>query len=165
MLYTDIGRKNQDSNIASGLTNILCTPNGRFQRKLARLSFEELGDAFHVFVLGQIAYPFQIAVKLGIPLVFYGENGEAEYAGDPEYADKPFHPYKEWVKQYYKGVTFNELLNYGLKHKDYLTEDDFCKSDLIFYNLPSEEEIHNAGIIGKYFFLLQVDSTRELLLC
>jgi hypothetical protein len=30
------------------------------QKKLARLSFEELGDAFHVFVLGQISYPFQM---------------------------------------------------------------------------------------------------------
>ena len=67
------------SNINSGLSNILCTPNGNFQRKLARLCFEELGDAFHVFVLGQIAFPFHMALKLGVNLVFYGENGVFEF--------------------------------------------------------------------------------------
>ena len=150
--YTDIGRKNLQANIDCGLSNLLCTPNGKFQRKLARLCFEELGDAFHVFVLGQISYPFQIASKLGVKLVFYGENGEAECAGDPEFADKPFKPSSEFVKQHFKGVTFRELLEYGIKHKDYLSEEDFADSDLILYELPSEEELKKNGIVGKHFF-------------
>ena len=151
--YTEIGRKNFYAHINEGaLSNILCTPNGNLQRKLARLSFEELGDAFHVFVLGQVSFPFHMALKLGVKLVFYGENGEAEYAGDPEFADKPCKPTSEWIKQYFKGVTFRELLDYGLKNKDYLSEDDFCKSDLIFYQPPSCEELENAGIEGKHFF-------------
>ena len=70
---------------------------------MARLSFEELGDAFHVFVLGQLSYPFHLAVKFEIPLVFYGENGAAEYAGDSEFADKPFRPASAWKKLYLKG--------------------------------------------------------------
>jgi N-acetyl sugar amidotransferase len=150
--YTDIGRYNLQANIDAGFTNILCTPNGKFQRKLARLCFEELGDAFHVFVLGQISYPFQIAAKLGINLVFYGENGEAEYAGDPEFADKPYKPSTEWVKQHFKGVTFRELLEYGLTKKDYINEDDYCESDLIFYEPPSIEVLDRTGIKGKYFY-------------
>jgi len=150
--YTDIGRYNFQAHIDSGLSNLLCTPNGNLQRKLARLCFEELGDAFHVFVLGQISYPFQMAVQLGIPLVFYGENGEAEYAGDPEFADKPFKPASEWVRQHFKGVTFKDLLEYGLKYKDYLNEDDYCVSDLIFYEPPSIEKMNKIGIDGKYFF-------------
>jgi len=150
--YTDIGWQNLQSNIGSGFSNLLCTPNGNFQRKLARLCLEELGDAFHVFVLGQISYPFQIASKLGVKLVFFGENGEAEYAGDPEYADKPLKPSKEWLGQHFKGVTFKELLAYGLKHKDYLTEEDYCEADLIFYEPPSQEELEKSGILGKHFF-------------
>jgi N-acetyl sugar amidotransferase len=150
--YTDIGRYNFEAHIDSGLSNILCTPNGNLQRKLARLCFEELGDAFHVFVLGQISYPFQMAAQLGIPLVFYGENGEAEYAGDPEFADKPFKPASEWVRQHFKGITFRDLLEYGLKHKDYLNEDDYCASDLIFYEPPSIQRMKESGIDGKHFF-------------
>ncbi|MBU1196105.1 MAG: N-acetyl sugar amidotransferase [Proteobacteria bacterium] len=152
LAYTDIGWQNLQSNINTGFTNMLCTPNGRFQRKLARLCFEELGDAFHVFVMGQVSYPFHLAVKLGIPLVFYGENGEAEYAGDPNFADKPYKPSEEWVNQHFKGVTFRELLEYGLKNKDYLSEDDYAQSDLIFYEPPSVAELEKAGILGKHFF-------------
>ena len=150
--YTNVGWENLQANIDSGFSNLLCTPNGQLQRKLARLCFEELGDAFHVFVLGQIAYPFQLAVRLGIPLVFYGENGEAEYASDPEYADKPFKPSDEWVRQYFKGVSFRELLEYGLENKEYLSRDDFAESDLIFYEPPSVDELERVGIKGKYFY-------------
>ena len=42
---------------------------------------------FHVFVLGQVSFPFHIAKLFNIGLVFYGENGELEYAGDPKYID------------------------------------------------------------------------------
>ena len=47
-----------------------------FKEILARLCLEELGDAFHVFVLGQISYPFHIALEMNIIIRFaYGENG------------------------------------------------------------------------------------------
>ena len=149
--YTNIGRENLYSKIDSGFSNLLCTPNGIFQRKLARLCFEQLGDAFHVFVLGQVNYPFQIASKLGVKLVFYGENGELEYAGDPKFIDRPYKPAKEWTNQYFKGVTFNKLIQYGLKN-NYLKEEDFSKSDLIFYNTPTLSELKKNKIEGKYFF-------------
>jgi len=150
--YTDIGFQNFESCIDAGFSNLLCTPNGILQRKLARLCFEELGDAFHVFVMGQISYAFHIALKFGIKLIFYGENGEAEYAGDPEYADKPYRPSKEWTRQYFKGVTLKQLIDYGVKNKDYLKESDICKSDLIFYEPPLEEDLDKAGIPGLHFF-------------
>ena len=40
-----------------------------------------------------------------------------------------------------------EKLN--LKHKDYLSEDDFVESDLIFYQPPTIEELGKAGILGN----------------
>lgn len=150
--YTNIGFQNFQSCIDAGLSNMLCTPNGKFQRKLARLCFEELGDAFHVFVLGQVSYPLQMALKMGVKLVFYGENGEAEYAGDPKYVDKPYKPTTEFVTQHFKGLTFRELLAYGLQNKDYLSEDDFTESDLIFYEPPSLDSLNKAEILGKHFY-------------
>jgi len=150
--YTEIGFKNFQACIDAGLNNILCTPNGKFQRKLARLCFEELGDAFHVFVLGQVSYPFHMALKMGVKLIFYGENGEAEYAGDPEYIDKPYKPTTEFVDQHFKGLSFRDLLAYGLKNKDYLTENDFSESDLTFYEPPSLDKLNTAGIVGKHFY-------------
>jgi len=150
--YTDIGLYNLQALNNSGLSTMLYMPNGIFQRKLARLSFEELGDAFHVFVLGQVCYPINIALKLGVKLVFYGENGEVEYAGSPEEADKPFSSVDRFKKRNFKGVPFRDLLEYGLKNKDYLSEDDYCESDLIFYEPPPVNKLKQTGILGRHYF-------------
>ena len=66
------------------------------------MSFEEFGDAFHVFVLGQVSFAFHIAVKFDIPLVMFGENGEAEYAGDPKVINKPYIPSEEFTNFFLK---------------------------------------------------------------
>lgn len=152
LAYTDIGFQNFQSLIHSGITNILCSPNGELHRKFARLSFEELGDAFHVFVLGQNCFPFQMALKFGIDLVFYGENGEAEYGADPKFYDKPFKPVEEWQHQFFKGATFRELLEYGVRNKDYLTQKDVDEADLLFYEPPTLEQLKKAGIDGQYYY-------------
>lgn len=151
MIYTDIGYRNYQHFVDSGFTNLFCNPNGEFNRKLARLSFEELGDAFHTFVLGQSAYPFQIAHKMDIPLVFYGENGALEYAGDPQLADKPYIAAEEWTSRFFKGCTLNELIRFGIDNKDYISEGDFQQSDLIFYQPPSVDELNKKGI-RKYYY-------------
>lgn len=150
--YTDIGIKNFDSFCDSGFTNLLCTPNGKIHRKLARLSFEELGDAFHVFVLGQVSYAFHMAAKFGISLVMFGENGDAEYAGNPEAVDVPFIPSEKWTNLYFKGCQLEEMVQYGIDNKDYLSQEDFSASDLKFYSPPSIGEMEKAGILGKHFF-------------
>tara|TARA_B100000700_G_scaffold327988_1_gene444283 strand:+ start:15 stop:905 length:891 start_codon:yes stop_codon:yes gene_type:complete len=150
--YTNIGHQNLKSKIDSGFNNILFRPNTLFQKKLARLCLEELGDAFHVFVLGQVCYPFHIALKMNIKLVFYGENGELEYAGDPKNLDKPYKPISEWNSNYFKGSNLNELIKFGLEKKDYLSNKDFSNSDLKFYLPPNEQKLLEAGIKGKYFF-------------
>jgi len=150
--YTDIGLENFRSFCDAGFTNLLCTPNGKVHRKLARLSFEELGDAFHVFVLGQVSYAFHIAVKFGIPLVMFGENGDAEYAGNPEAVDAPLIPSERWRNIYFKGCSLEEMIEYGIENKDYMNREDFNSADLKFYSPPSIEEMERAGILGKHFF-------------
>ena len=151
LIYTNIGWKNFQSLRDSGFSNILSSPNGQIHRQLARLSFEEYGDAFHVFVLGQVSFAFHIAVKFNIPLVMFGENGEAEYAGDPEVTNKPYIPSEEFTRLFFKGSTLDELVNFGVNNKDYFSKD-IKKSDLDFYRPPSPKELSNSGIEGKYFF-------------
>ena len=150
--YTDIGFKNYQAMCDAGFANLMCSPNGIIHRKLARLCLEELGDAFHVFVLGQLAYPFHIATKFNIGLVMFGENGEAEYAGNPEVVDVPFIPSEKWTDIYLKGNTLSDLIEYGIKNKDYINEGDLEGADLSFYTPPSIEDMEKAGILGKHFF-------------
>lgn len=151
LIYTEIGWDNFQGLRDAGLTNLLCSPNGKLHRQLARLSFEEYGDAFHVFVLGQVSYAFHIAIKFGIKLVMFGENGEAEYAGDPAAVDRPFVPSEEFSRLYFKGSGVQELVKYGIENKDYF-DKSFSQADLRFYEPPREEELKKAGIGGKHFF-------------
>lgn len=151
MIYTDVGRQNYQGFVDSGFTNLFCNPNGRLQRKLARLCFEELGDAFHVFVLGQVHYPIWIATKMGIPLVFYGENGAVEYAGDPKLADKPFLAPEEWTGRLLKGCTLEDLIEFGRTSKEYFRDFDLRPSDLLLYGSPALEELNRVGV-RKYYY-------------
>jgi N-acetyl sugar amidotransferase len=153
--YTDIGIRNYNKLNQSGFVSIKADPNGTIQRKLARLSFEELGDAFHIFVLGQSCLPTHIALKFNIKLIFYGENGSAEYAGDPKAADKSSVDLIEnynWLTGFFKGTMLNDLIDYGIKNKDYMKETDFREQDLKFYNLPSLKEMKEKKIHKYYYF-------------
>ncbi|MEK9570116.1 MAG: N-acetyl sugar amidotransferase [Paracoccaceae bacterium] len=80
-IYTDWGRKNFDAWINSGMDNYLMTTSGRSKRLLTRLAVENLFHPFQPFMIGQKTFAPNMAVKLQIPLIFYGEN-EAEY-GNP----------------------------------------------------------------------------------
>ena len=81
-IYTDIGWRNFRNWIeVCGVDNIAYKPNGRVHRLLTRLAFENLLHPFQPFILGQKNLAPKIAMKFGVPLVFYGEN-EAEY-GNP----------------------------------------------------------------------------------
>ena len=151
LIYTDIGLKNFQSLRDAGFTNLMASPNGRLHRQLARLSFEEFGDAFHVFVLGQLSYAFHIAQKFGIRLVMFGENGEAEYAGDPIATDRPFVPIEEFERLYFKGATLAETVEFGINNKDYF-DKKITGADLAFYTPPGADELRSTGIEGKYFF-------------
>ncbi len=143
--YTDIGRKNLDSFTASGFTNLLCTPNKILHRRLAKAAFFAVGDAFQPFVYGQMSYAFHIALGLDIKLVFYGENGEAEYSGDLTTKEWPGMPLDVWSEKYFKGVTVNDMVKYGIE-KNIFSETDLTQSDLLFYAPPSIDELKRKNI-------------------
>lgn len=144
--YTDIGWQNFQAFIASGFDNMLASPNGQLHRVLARRAFELLGDAWQPFAYGQVCYAFHIACKFNIPLIFFGENGEAEYGGTLKHAEIPGVPVRDWLDVYFKGQPADALL---------LPEDwerhKFTKADLRFYGPPSLEEIERVQPEMHYF--------------
>ena len=119
-LYTDIGFQNHQNMIHKGdLANILGAPSGATHRKLAKISFEILGDPFQPFIFGQTNFPLQIAVKFNIPLIMYGENGEVEYGGDMKNAFSPTRDYRtDHSKHYFSGLPPEALADYGIEMND-----------------------------------------------
>ena len=64
-----------------GFDSVVLRPNGKVMKILTKLSIQKLLHPFQTFILGQKNMAQKLAAKLGINLVFYGEN-EAEY-GNP----------------------------------------------------------------------------------
>ena len=136
-LYTDVGFQNwQQFTDVGGFDNILGRPNGRIHRTLTRLALEVLGDPFQPFIYGQTNFPMQIAIRYGIPLIMYGENGEVEYGGDMKNA---FRPDRDWrtdhITHYFSGLPPEDLVRYGIA----------CE-DLTVYLPPPSEQCERIGL-------------------
>ena len=124
ILYTDYGYKNWKNWIdIGGFDNISFTRNGKVMKLLTRLAIENLMHPFQTFILGQKNLGPKLAQKMGIPLVFYGEN-EAEY-GNPiadnasSLRDKSYHTFEKLDEIYLGGVSIRELKEkYGIKESD-----------------------------------------------
>jgi len=114
-IYTDIGWRNFNAFVQSGFSALSYYQNGSLHRKLAKVAFELKGDAWEPFAYGQKAYAFHMALKFKIPLIFYGENGEVEYGGTTQDADKPVESVADWERVHYKGAGVDKLVEKGLE--------------------------------------------------
>ena len=141
MIYTDVGRRNLQHMIDSGIDNITGTPDGKTHRILTKLSFEMIGDVFQPFIYGQKSFPMKVAINYGIPLVMFGENGEVEYGGNLKNAEVPTHNVSDdMIEHYFSGILPDDFIKYGIQ-----------KKNLTFYYPPKEEEAKKAGLENHFF--------------
>ncbi|MFH1428689.1 MAG: N-acetyl sugar amidotransferase [Candidatus Margulisiibacteriota bacterium] len=120
IIYTEIGWKNFRNWIdVGGFDNVSFNYNGKVHALLTRLAIENLLHPFQPFILGQKNLAPKLALKFGIPLIFYGEN-EAEY-GNPiadtktSLRDKSYYAMENLDDIYLGGVSVRELIDrYGL---------------------------------------------------
>lgn len=149
-LYTDIGRSNHERFVQSGFDNLMFSPNGQLHRKLARVAFDVKGDHWEPFTFGQKALAFQIAVKFGIPLIFYGENGEVEYGGSMKNKDKAYESVEDWERLYFKGAGVRKLTDLGIE-MGIINKDDVRNGALSIYEAPPLEQIEKLGAQMHWF--------------
>lgn len=143
-IYTEIGWRNYNNFVHSGFDNLFFNPNGILHRKLARACFETKGDAWEPFGFGQKTYAFHIALKFGIPLIFYGENGEVEYGGSEKNKNKPFESVVDWEELYFKGAGLEAIVEAGLE-SGIFKEKEIQGRCFEMYRTPPLEKIENLG--------------------
>lgn len=141
-LYTEIGFQNLQAFVhQGGFDNILGTPNGIVHRKLTRIAFEEVGDPFLPFIYGQTNFPHVVAAKYDVPIIMFGENGDAEYGGNMDGADRSFRYYFTEQRPFaFSGLPPEEMVKYGVGEKD-----------LTPYMPPSRQEMENQKIQMHFF--------------
>jgi N-acetyl sugar amidotransferase len=147
-LYTDWGWKNYQAWIHAGFDNFLHTPNGRVHRLLTRLAVDNLFHPFQPFILGQKNLAPQMAVRFGIPLIFYGEN-EAEYGNPIKDADNP-----RRSSEYFQRPADSEIFLGGASLADLYETYGLERIDVEPY-LPTDPDLlrnHNVEVhyLGYY---------------
>ena len=144
-IYTEIGFKNYVNMTHSGFDGLVAWPNGITHRKLARAGLELKGDPFEPFMFGQKAYPFRIALKFKIPLIFYGENGEIEYGGSKKNINKSHETPEDWEETYYKGAGFEKVIQEAFQ-MGIFDENDMNNNTFDFYRPPPLKEVKELGL-------------------
>ncbi len=145
ILYTDVGWKNFRNWIeVGGFDNISFKQNGRVLRLLTRLAIENLLHPFQTFILGQKNLAPKIAIKYGIPLIFYGEN-EAEY-GNP-LADNAS---SLRDKSYYTMRDLSEIHLAGLSVTELMERHELSLNDLMTYLPADHRELEQSSIEVHY---------------
>lgn len=152
ILYTEYGYKNFRRWIEiGGFDNLSFNQNGQAMRTLTRLAIENLLHPFQTFILGQKNLAPKIASKMGIPLIFYGEN-EAEY-GNP-IADNAI---SLRDKSFFAMSHIDDMLLAGIPVRDLISKHKIPLGDLLAY-LPapaddlerSRIEVHYLGYYLKW---------------
>lgn len=143
-LYTPWGYDNFQSWIGSGFDNYLLTPNSLTHRLLTRLATEILLHPFQPFIIGQKNVAPKLAVKFGIPLIFYGEN-QAEYGN----------PIKENNNSLMDSKFFslddrNKILLGGVSYQDLIKDFKIDPSDLEIYMPVAADELEKNDVQMHY---------------
>lgn len=162
-MYTDVGWQNYITFKDHGFDNLLCFPDGIVHRKLARLAFELLGDAWEPFAYGQKAYAFHMACKFKIPLIFYGESGEIEYGGSMKNIDKPHETVQDWKEFYYKGSGIDELTEHGLS-AGIFKQDEIQENSFMLYRPPAPRELQEVNPQMHWFSFIKNGCHRKIII-
>ena len=135
LLYTTYGYQNFKNWLEiGGFDNVSAKRNEELSKFLTKNSILNLFHPFQSFMLGQKIFPIRKALKLKIPLIFYGEN-EAEHGNSlvensTSLRNNAFHTRKN----------LDNIFLGGIKLKDILKLNKFNYKDLNHYIPPSERK-------------------------
>ena len=130
---TEIGRKNID-NLARYAKTIEVTQNRTTAAKLNRLGLELVGDISWREHVNIFTTPFRVAADIGVSLIMYGENSQAEYGG-PMGSEKAITMTARWRSE------FGGFL--GLRPADLIGQEGITKRDMADYETAYDQT--NAG--------------------
>ncbi len=150
-IYTDWGWRNFQRWIHAGFDNYLMTGNGRVKRLMTRLAVENIFHPFQPFIIGQKGFAPRFAQRMGIPLIFYGEN-EAEYGNpiaDNTSAQRTFDYFSasDESEIYFGGTSVHDLVHkFGVRRADLEVYMPSNPQDLEKHSI----EVHYLGYYLKW---------------
>ena len=131
---SEIGKRNIQ-NLARYCDTIEVTPDRAVRNRIARIGLRLVGDISFGEHMAIWATPHQMAIKLGIPLIFYGESPQNEIGG-PLGTETETRMTRRWVSEHGGFL--------GLRAADLVDMDGITERDIQPYLQPTDEQM--AGI-------------------
>jgi N-acetyl sugar amidotransferase len=125
-----LGEENLKAFIASGFNHISINPSAKAMKELNKIGFTEMGFPYYGWLIAIQAGIVQMAAKLGVNLIFYGEDGEIEYGGTTVTDKNPIYNVDYMKKIYLEGGFDSVIEASGLPEED-----------LFFFKFPSERDL------------------------
>jgi imidazoleglycerol phosphate synthase cyclase subunit len=120
--------------------HVVVRPSVATLKKLNRLAFVVMGDMnWHAHV-GIMTAPMAIAAKQGIPLVFYGEHGYLDLAGQFSMDDFPEVTYRDRLEHFARGYEWTYFLG----------REGLTSADLEIWKYPTDQAILDLGLRGIF---------------
>jgi N-acetyl sugar amidotransferase len=139
--HTDVGMRNiQRMREVFGCDHYHFTPSIHVLKKLNKVGMVKMGDPDMHAHLGINTVPIQVAVRMQIPLIIWGEHGFMNLGG--------MHSYKDMVE--YTARLRKEHLCHGYDWDDFVGEEGLTENDLLWGMYPSDEEIEKLGVRGVF---------------
>ncbi len=132
-LALELGEQNLKAFVASGYNHITVNPAQEAMRVLNRVGLFEMGFPYYGWLIAIQAGVIRMANKLGLGLIFYGEDGEVEYGGTTETDKNPIYDVNYMKKVYLEGG-----------HEKALRESGLPESELFFFRFPSDKELQET---------------------
>ena len=134
-LALELGEQNLKAFVASGYDHITVNPAYEAMRVLNRVGLLEMGFPYYGWLISIQAGVVRMANKLGLGLIFYGEDGEVEYGGTTETDKNPIYDVQYMKKIYLEGG-YEKVLN----------KSGLPESDLFFFRFPDDEDLQRTPI-------------------
>lgn len=151
---TTIGQENLDRMITQlGVDHIDYTINPDVERRFMKAAFEELGATGLPMHMALFAIPIQLAVRMRIPLVIWGENAQLEYGGNA-------------LERLATRLDADWLAKHGCLQStnaaDWLGKEGLTEADLQAYRFPEQPDYDVDSIfLGSFFPWDSFENTRR----
>jgi N-acetyl sugar amidotransferase len=133
-LEFDIGARNLKNFADHGYDCMRIMPNADITRAISRIGLIEDGRPLLSWQTNVQVAIFKIAIRMGIPLVMFGEEGETEYGGTSKLKNNPAYDIDYSIDVYLSGNNPKRFLEL------------FNEKDLYWWLYPTKEEFRAAEL-------------------
>jgi N-acetyl sugar amidotransferase len=140
--YLPVGLRNlKNLRERFGCDHIFYSPSVEALKKLNRLCFRMMGDMNWHAHCGIFTYPVQMAVKMRIPLIVWGEHGFTDLAGMYSLNDRIEMTAKFRLEHAQRGYDWHDMIE---------ETEGLTPQDLLWARYPDDDALAEVGVRGIY---------------